>query len=91
MASTLDPKNTGTLSNLARTEVAAGDLDAAQTALRGILAVEPAHQAARVTLAQLALQRNDTATAVTELETARKADDQAIQNRAPTRTQPIIR
>jgi putative PEP-CTERM system TPR-repeat lipoprotein len=80
-AAALEPKNIGTLANLARIEIAAGDLDAAQKALRGILAVDPAHQAARVTLARLALQRNDTKTAVTELEAARVADAQAIEPR----------
>ncbi len=77
----LDAKNTGTLGNLARLEIAAGDTDAAQRALRAILEVDPAHQAARVTLAQLALQRNDAKTAVTELELARRADAKAIEPR----------
>jgi putative PEP-CTERM system TPR-repeat lipoprotein len=83
----IDPSNTGSLSNLARLEVAAGDDAAARTALESLLEVDPKNQNALISMAQIALRRNDAKSAAVALEAARRADEKAIEPRLLLATQ----
>jgi len=77
----IDPKNTGSLTSLARVEQAAGDDAAARTALQGLLAADASNQYARISLAQLALRGNDTKAATEQLEAARAGDAKSVEPR----------
>jgi putative PEP-CTERM system TPR-repeat lipoprotein len=77
-ARALDPKDTSSLSSLARLEMAAGDDAAASTALQSLLKLDPANRQARIFLAQIALRANDTGEASEQLETARSAEPEAV-------------
>jgi len=83
----LEPKNTGSLSSLARLEVIAGDDAAARGALQALLAVEPTNQNALISLAQVASRNNDPKGAITHLEAARLADANAVEPRLLLATQ----
>jgi putative PEP-CTERM system TPR-repeat lipoprotein len=75
------PKNTTTLMNRARVEIAAGNSSAAGEWLQRIVAVEPSNMAARLALAELAIRRGDAPAATRSLEELRAQDQQALEPR----------
>jgi putative PEP-CTERM system TPR-repeat lipoprotein len=80
-AAQADPRDTSTLINRARVEVAAGQPDVAVGWLEKALQADPASQLARMLLADLALRRNDVRRAADMLEQARRLDPAAIEPR----------
>lgn len=80
-AADAQPKNTKTLMNRARVEMAAGDTSAAAKWLQRIVDIEPSSIEARLALAELAVRGGNVQAATRSLEELRSQNKQALEPR----------